>query len=137
MTKENLIQKLKQYGQEHLVNFWNDLSDVEKESLTNDINQIDFDEITSYYKKVKSTVKEVAQELDSVMNPVPKNLKGSFADSTPEQLNDYEMEGLKAISKGQVACLLMAGGQGKSFKLFVNYNNYSFIKFTILLKVLD
>lgn len=112
MTKESLTAKLKEYGQEHLVKFWNDLNDAEKESLTNDIDQIDFEEITNYYKKVKSSVKEVAQELDSVMNPVPTNLKGSFADSTPEQLNNYEMEGLKAISEGKVACLLMAGGQG-------------------------
>lgn len=117
--KENLLNLLKPYGQEHLIKFWDDLSEDEQQILSNEIAAVDFDEITSHFKKVKSLRKEAEVEIDSAMKPVPKNLKGSFADSSPEQLEAYNIEGLKAISQGHVACLLMAGGQGT--RLGVNY----------------
>lgn len=118
-TKENLINLLKPYDQEHLLKFWDDLTNEEQQTLHNEITSIDFDEITSHFQKVKTIMKEAVTEIDSAMNPVPKELKGSLADSTPEQLEAFNVEGLRAISEGQVACLLMAGGQGT--RLGVSY----------------
>lgn len=119
MSQESLINSLKPYGQEHLVRFWDDLSENEKTHLQNEIQQTDFEEITRHFRKVKDNIKEVAQEIDSAMNPVPKDLKGSLANATPQQLDNYNTEGLFAISQGRVACLLMAGGQGT--RLGVSY----------------
>jgi len=117
--KEILLDLVKPFNQDHLLDHWDSLNEAEKETLSTDIQQTDFEEITGYYKKVKATMKQEAQELDHAMNPVPKDLKGSFADSTSEQLENYKIEGLRAISNGQVACLLMAGGQGT--RLGVSY----------------
>lgn len=119
MNKESLVEILKPYAQEHLLKFWDDLNDSEKETLYNEIHHTDLEEITSHYNRVKSNTEEEVKEIDSAMKPIPHDLKGSFTDSTPEQLNDYELEGLKAISEGKVAVLLMAGGQGT--RLGVNY----------------
>jgi len=116
---ESLLELVKPFNQEHLLHHWDSLDENEQAILASEIQQTDFEEITGYFKKVKSTMKEEAQEIDHAMNPVPKDLKGSFADSTPEQLENYKTDGLEAISKGHVACLLMAGGQGT--RLGVSY----------------
>lgn len=119
MHKEALYDFLKTFSQEHLVQFWDELSTDDQQVLSQEIKQIDFDEITSHYSRVKSTMAEEAQDIDSAMKPVPHELKGSFADSTQALLDEYNLEGLKAISEGKVACLLMAGGQGT--RLGVSY----------------
>jgi UDP-N-acetylglucosamine/UDP-N-acetylgalactosamine diphosphorylase len=119
MAKEALSEFLKPFSQEHLIQFWDELSEADQEVLDHEIKQIDFEEITSHYSRVKSTIAEEAEEIDSAMKPVPYELKGSFAHSSAEQLEEYNLEGLKAISEGQVACLLMAGGQGT--RLGVSY----------------
>jgi len=119
MNKENLVKMLAPTGQEHLAQFWDELSDEEQQVLYNEIAQTDLQEIEAFYQKVHVEMQETTLELDSSMQPVPKNSKGSFSNSTAEQLKNYELEGLRAISEGQVACLLMAGGQGT--RLGVNY----------------
>lgn len=112
MNKNDLVTQLKVYGQEHLVQFWDELNENDQEFLHNEIKQTDFAELNSFYAKVKLEMNESGQELDSAMKPVPNNLKGSYSDSSKEQLKAYELEGLKAVSKNEVAVLLMAGGQG-------------------------
>lgn len=37
MDYQQLTENLKQYGQEHLVNFWPDLNESERQQLYNDI----------------------------------------------------------------------------------------------------
>jgi UDP-N-acetylglucosamine/UDP-N-acetylgalactosamine diphosphorylase len=119
MNKNDLISVLKPNNQEHLIKFWDELTEKDKEILYNEIMQTDFNELNGFFQKVKSEMLETTMELDSSMQPVPVNLKGSFADSTNSQLKEYELKGLEAIANGQVAVLLMAGGQGT--RLGVNY----------------
>ena len=112
MNRNELFQKLKEHDQEHLVQFWDDLNDAEKEYLSNEIKHTDFAELNGFFQKVKSEMNESSVELDSLMKPIPNELKGSYSNSTSEQLKNYELEGLKAVSNNEVAALLMAGGQG-------------------------
>lgn len=119
MNKQCLLELLQPYGQEHLVNHWDELSVEEKENLSHDIDQTDFAELDGYFKRVQSDNDQANIEIDASMKPVPSELKGSYSKSSLEQLKSYESDGLKAISNNEVAVLLLAGGQGT--RLGVNY----------------
>jgi UDP-N-acetylglucosamine/UDP-N-acetylgalactosamine diphosphorylase len=111
-SKQELINILKPFEQEHLVKFWDELDETQKEQFADDLKQTDFAELNAYFKQVSSSKDQTVKEIDSLMKPVPNELKGSYSKSSQEQLSAYEANGLKAIAEGQVAVLLLAGGQG-------------------------
>jgi len=111
-SKQELIDALKPFEQEHLVKFWDELDETQKEHLIDDLTQTDFHELNNYFKRINLEKDQKVKEIDSLMKPVPNELKGSYEKSKKEQLSAFEAEGLKAISKGEVAVLLLAGGQG-------------------------
>jgi len=120
MRKEDMINILAPFGQEHLVQFWDDLSQNERELLLDDIEQIDFAEIREIYASSVNASKQLAEEQEEMdIAPVPSECRGSMEQSTPEQRDKYEEYGLRAISNGEVAVLLLAGGQGT--RLGVSY----------------
>lgn len=110
--KEDLVKLLEPFGQQHLVSFWEDLSETERVHLQSDIKQTDFAELNTYFERVQSEMDQTCKEVDSLMNPVPDELKGSYVKSSAEQLREYELEGLRAVADNEVAVLLLAGGQG-------------------------
>lgn len=118
MEKEELITLLKPHNQDHLVKFWDELVDSDKEKLLNDIQNINLAELSESFHKTQQENKTLSK-LDSCMEPVPAELKGSYRKSSKEQLEAYERTGLKAIAEGEVAVILLAGGQGT--RLGVNY----------------
>lgn len=118
MQKQDLVEDLKQYNQEHLVHFYDDLDEINREKLVNEIKKIDFKDLNEKFLKTKEDNK-LFSKLDSHMKPIPSELKGSYQSSTKEQLANYESKGLKAIADGEVAVVLLAGGQGT--RLGVNY----------------
>ena len=111
MEKNELSNYLKTYNQEHLVQFWDELSDEEKCQLFNEINQIEFAELSDSFLKAK-TENEAFKKLDAAMEPLPAHIKGSYQNATTQQLDSYRAAGLKAISASEVAVVLRAGGQG-------------------------
>ena len=63
---EEIKRKLKKYGQEHLLNFYNTLDERKKEELLEQIERIDFDLINSLYRKTKN----VTVEDDATVEPI-------------------------------------------------------------------
>lgn len=103
---------LSEFDQEHLLQFWDRLSQSEKNELINDISEINISEVTSYFKRALKTLNEDQEKLDDRMKPIPTHLYGAVSRTSPELLLSYEREGLTQISEGRVGVLLMAGGQG-------------------------
>ena len=101
---EEIKRKLKKYGQEHLLNFYDTLDEKKQEKLLEQIERIDFDLINSLYNKTKDGIKQE----DADVEPI------EFIDKY--KLNDmykyYEDIGKKAIKAGKLAAVTMAGGQG-------------------------
>ena len=112
MNKQDLVDYLKPFGQEHLVKFWDDLVESEREILRKEITQIDFLTLNKAFKKVKEEMSEESKQIDSLMRPVPAELKGNSSKSSTSQLDEYEATGFRAIANGEVAVVLLAGGQG-------------------------
>jgi UDP-N-acetylglucosamine/UDP-N-acetylgalactosamine diphosphorylase len=119
MSHGALQDYLRQFGQEHLVSFWNDINEEEKKQLYEDLMSIDFLYVNNSYKQIKDHSKEASKEIDSLMVPVSDELTGSFANSSKEDISKYYLKGLEKVAANEVAVLLLAGGQGT--RLGVDY----------------
>ena len=63
---EEIKHKLKKYGQEHLLNFYDTLDEKKQEKLLNQIEKIDFELINSLYDKTKNTNKNGKTEIAEI-----------------------------------------------------------------------
>ncbi|XP_023290955.2 UDP-N-acetylhexosamine pyrophosphorylase [Lucilia cuprina] len=107
-----LHKRLTQVGQEHLLKFWEELSETERAQLKCDIAELNLDELKLYFDRATTSLTQNGLKLDDRLQPIPESKVISIARSSEETLNGYRDEGLKQISMGHVAVLLMAGGQG-------------------------
>ncbi|WP_062109926.1 UTP--glucose-1-phosphate uridylyltransferase [Bacillus niameyensis] len=96
-------EKLKQYGQEHLLSFYEELEENEQDALIKQINSINFAEIEKAFHHLSSTSRK--RELTSIgfesVEDLPKLTKEIYAE-----------KGLKLLKENKVAVVLLAGGQG-------------------------
>lgn len=100
---ENIKEILKKYNQEHLLLFYDSLTEAEKEELIKDIESIDFELMES----LKIVPDKVNQE--NTIEPVQAALKEDFNDDEKQELI---LRGRKIIENGNYAIVTMAGGQG-------------------------
>ncbi|XP_072045334.1 UDP-N-acetylhexosamine pyrophosphorylase-like isoform X2 [Amphiura filiformis] len=110
MNVEELREELAHFGQEHLLEFWDDLDSEKKQELYDDIKSTDIGEVLQFFTKAMENAGEV-EKVDEKMEPIPSELIGSVTRSGKE-LEKWYNEGLKQVANGKVCVLLMAGGQG-------------------------
>ncbi|MFN7290689.1 MAG: UTP--glucose-1-phosphate uridylyltransferase [Pirellula sp.] len=106
MDKQRYSSKLKQYKQEHLIQFWDNLSDEKRLHLTQQIDSIDFELLNELASKKSQQVNVV--ELAKKALP-PKAIR---LNCNPEQAKAARAAGEDAIRNGRVGMVLVAGGQG-------------------------
>ncbi|XP_012134840.1 UDP-N-acetylglucosamine pyrophosphorylase mmy [Megachile rotundata] len=117
---ESLRTKLAEYGQEHLLKFWDQLSEKERNELHQDLSKLNLVEVTSYLQKATyASSCMLKNTLDDKVSPIPKESIGSVKTASKKQLEAYEKLGLQEVANGRVGVLLMAGGQGT--RLGVSY----------------
>lgn len=98
-------QILTQNGQEHLLTFYDDLSDENKSLLLDQILNINFELMFNLYLSTKQPV-----DLDNTsIEPIPYIDKSKLSTET---LSNYNQKGIQAIKAGKLAVVTMAGGQG-------------------------
>lgn len=98
-------QILHKYNQEHLLMFYDELSELQKDFLLNQILAIDFGEIlTLYNNSIKNTKLDM-----STVSPLPHFEKDKLS---PEEIQHYIEVGEDVIKSGHFAVITMAGGQG-------------------------
>ena len=105
-----LKSSLVAHGQEHLLTHWDDLSADQKDDLYRDIQSIDFsDHLKSFQRCMQKELSAPGKE--DFLQPLPPDACESVFVSN--KINQrWTNLGLKEISEGKVALLLMAGGQG-------------------------
>ena len=101
MTYENALEILKKYGQEHVLAYYDELNVEEKQSLLLQIGEIDF----SMFDVLKE--KGTAGKTGSITPTAALTL-----DTIKEYEFAYKVLGETAIQKGQLALVMLAGGQG-------------------------
>ena len=106
--KENLLSILAPHGQEHLLTFWDQLSDVQRQELAAQIRRIDFALIDRLYAR-RNDQSGVLELANCAAPPPAIRLNGSQNPFTAKQARDRGCEDLAA---GRVGAILVAGGQG-------------------------
>ena len=99
MQYQEAYNRLEQYGQTHLLRYYDTLSAAEQEALLQQISEMDF-----------SVLERAAHE------EAPKGkiepLGACTISEIAEKQDTYRKIGLEAIRKGSVGAVLLAGGQG-------------------------
>ncbi|KAG8533689.1 uncharacterized protein KY384_001430 [Bacidia gigantensis] len=98
-------------GQDQVFAFYEDLSTAEKAGLYNRLSSIDPSHINQLAEKALHPPKEAGKE-EAKLEPLPDSATASILDSQPEDIEQWHSSGLDLVSEGQVAVVLMAGGQG-------------------------
>lgn len=96
--------KLISYGEEHLLNFYDELDQNKKEELLEAIDNIDFEQVAKLYNERNNveTEKGIIEPIDYI-----DKLKLSA-----EERKRYTTIGEKSIKEGELAFATLAGGQG-------------------------
>lgn len=118
---EEILEKLEKYNQTHLLKFYAELSDCEKEELLRDIDSIDFEEliqINSLVSNNKNCTNNVShsdktsnEESIASFNLTPIEVIDKYSINDAEN-DKYTQIGDELIKSGKVAVCTMAGGQG-------------------------
>ncbi|WP_207637704.1 UTP--glucose-1-phosphate uridylyltransferase [Ruminococcus flavefaciens] len=102
INRDQAARILKDYGQEHILKYFDELSDNEKQELLSQIEIIDF---------------SVLDNLDAEKNS--NTIRGKFEplgavtiDDIASNSDEYISVGIEAIKNGKAAAVLLAGGQG-------------------------
>ena len=103
--KQETLDILKKYNQEHVLNYINLCTEEEKEKLEEQILKIDFEQLKNLYEETKCQAYIEERKIESI----------SYTDKaklSSERKEKLEAVGKNIISSGHYAVITMAGGQG-------------------------
>ena len=105
---ENWVSHLNDFDQAHLLQFWSDLSLVDRQHLISQIQSIDFREISELVAGISTSV-DWSELSCSAAPPVAIRLNEQNPAYSPVQAREC---GEQAIRDGKIGMILVAGGQG-------------------------
>lgn len=111
MSYENLKTLLSAHNQEHLLKYWPELSEKERENLESEIKKLDLAEIVNLFERANESSKVILEKLEEDLKPIPETHYEAVPSLTEEKIEEYENIGFKEISQNKVGVLLLAGGQ--------------------------
>lgn len=94
-------QKLKEIGQEHVLKYYDELSEDEKNALLEQIGNTDF-----------SVLSHVNDDAEEKAHGVYSPLKAVTRDEILKRYDEFTAKGIETIKAGKTAALLLAGGMG-------------------------
>ena len=101
---ESIKKTLKKYSQEHLLNEYEKLDEVNQKRLLDQIEHIDFELINNLYNNTKKEVNVGENKISPIEYLDKDRLNGYY--------KGFQETGEKAIRAGKLAAVTMAGGQG-------------------------
>lgn len=96
---------VEKYNQQHVLNFYDKLSEEKQNKLINQILNIDFEQINKLYENTKHEV----EFGDSKIEPINYLEKDKMS---KENFEKFDNIGTEMIKQGKLAVVTMAGGQG-------------------------
>src|SRR5262245_15579054 len=100
---DDLRERLRRYGQEHVLMGWDKLGDAERQGLVRQLSEIDFDQLRRLYDS-----RDRASTLPSRDRIAPIPVSRLDTAEVPR----WRALGEAALKGGEVAALVVAGGQG-------------------------
>lgn len=118
-AKEPTDQELKELrqsytnaSQDQVFSFYDELSAAEKAGLYERLSSIDPKHINEIAETALHPPQATEEDREPKLEPLPDTSTASLLDSKPEDIDGWYNAGLDLVAKGQVAVVLMAGGQG-------------------------
>ncbi|TFK56627.1 UDP-N-acetylglucosamine diphosphorylase [Heliocybe sulcata] len=110
---DDLRKRYETAGQGHVFQFWPKLSEPERAKLAKQLEALDIERVNRIYKKAVTTEKEASDPnaKPESIEPLPEKASDTTV-GVPEKEREWRTVGLRAIARGEVGVLLMAGGQG-------------------------
>lgn len=112
LSLEEVQQSLEAAGQSHILRFWPELCDEDRDSFLQDLSQLDLKGLREHCEGAVRAAASPPARLDQRMEPVPPQAIGRVSKSDQTTLTEWGNEGLLQISENRVGVLLLAGGQG-------------------------
>lgn len=113
-TKQSLISKLEPFQQQHLVQFWDTLTEEQQAHLAQQIESIDFAQVAALFRG--SVDQHDWAELSRRATPPPavrlEDRNRGKAGELGIKPEDAKKRGEEALRAGQLGVLITAGGQG-------------------------
>ena len=101
MNYQEAYKKLEKYGQLHVLKYYDELGEEERETLLTQIEQTDFDVLSLCEKKETLNPRGKIEPIAVMQLP-----------EIAEKKEEYTKAGLEAIRAGKVGAVLLAGGMG-------------------------
>lgn len=112
MSTDTLRQRYEAAGQGHLLHFWPQLSESERNALQSQLEALDIERVNRIFKKAIGSEKEATENAGKdVIEPLPSHAADSVIGGAQKE-QEWRKIGLEAIARNEVGVLLMAGGQG-------------------------
>ncbi|XP_042407255.1 UDP-N-acetylglucosamine diphosphorylase 2-like [Zingiber officinale] len=105
---QELLERLKDYGQEDAFAFWDELHPDERDILVKDIESMDLPRLD---RIIRCSLGSQGQSLPAI-EPVPETSVSTVEMRSAEEKERWWKRGLKVISEGKLAVVLLSGGQG-------------------------
>ncbi|KAE8284681.1 UDP-N-acetylhexosamine pyrophosphorylase-like protein 1 [Larimichthys crocea] len=112
LSFEQLKQRLESAGQPHVLQFWSELCEEDRDTFLQELSQLDLKGLKDHCEGAVRAADSPSANLDQHIQPVPPESIGSVRKSDKSCLAEWENEGLLQISQSRVGVLLLAGGQG-------------------------
>lgn len=109
---KTLREKYAKADQEQVFTFYDELSTPGKSSLYQRLSTINPEYINQITQKALNPTQTSDDEGEVKLEPLPESATASILDSNREDIESWYSLGLDLVIKGQVAVVLMAGGQG-------------------------
>ncbi len=109
---QELRQSYTKTDQDQVFTFYDELSAAEKTDLYERLSSIDPKHINEIAGKALHPPQVTEEDKEPTLEPLPETSTASLLDSKAEDIDDWYNAGLDLVAKGQVAVVLMAGGQG-------------------------
>ena len=103
--KQEVIEILKEYKQEHVIRLLEKLDENKQDELIKQIQNIDFHQITELYNNTKKEI----EFKESKIQPLKYLDKAKLTDAQRKKFDDF---GEASVRTGEYAVVTMAGGQG-------------------------
>jgi UDP-N-acetylglucosamine/UDP-N-acetylgalactosamine diphosphorylase len=107
IERDELLALLRPFGQQHLLTFWDDLSEDERRTLAEQIRGVDFETVGRLFH---------SGQLDHDWAALARRASGPpaarLAGEPPFPRDDARRRGERALREGRIGVVLVAGGQG-------------------------
>ena len=97
-------------SQDHLLQFWDTLNDVQRAQLLEHVEGVDFETIGTLYSA--SSVEDRQLDIVQAAGAPTKLISSYIRGESPQEFQQAEKAGWKALREGRVGVVLVAGGEG-------------------------